>query len=111
MKYILSCFLILSSFHLVPTFGAENQQNYQITLYYSPQCPYCQKVLSYMRQEGIQIPMKNVKADRKAKDELQEIGGHLVVPCLIVNGTAIYDANDIIDWLSAHQQDLYHKRS
>ena len=111
MKYILTCFLIFSSFHVVPTYGAEKQQAYQVTLYYSPQCPYCQKVLSYMRQEGIQIPMKNVKTDRKAKEELQQIGGHLVVPCLIVNGTAIYDANDIIDWLSAHQEDLSKSKS
>jgi len=74
-----------------------------ITLYYSPQCPYCQKVLSYMRQSGIQIPMKNVKADKAARDELVQRGGYLVVPCLIVDGRPIYDANDIIAWLSAHQ--------
>lgn len=111
MKYLLSCLLIFSSFHFTPAYGAEKQQTYQITLYYSPQCPHCQKVLSYMRQAGIKVPMKNVKADRKAKDELKEIGGYLVVPCLIVNGMAIYDANDIIDWLSAHQEDLSKSKS
>jgi len=64
-----------------------------------------------MKQAGIQVPMKNVKADRKAIEELQVLGGHLIVPCLIINGTAIYDANDIIDWLSAHQEDLSKSKS
>jgi glutaredoxin len=50
--------------------------------------------------------MKNVKIDNPARKELEQQGGYLVVPCLIVNGQAIYDANDIIDWLSAHQDDL-----
>lgn len=50
--------------------------------------------------------MKNVKIDNPARDELLELGGYLIVPCLIVNGDAIYNAGDIIDWLSAHQEDL-----
>jgi len=51
--------------------------------------------------------MKNVKIDNPARKELEEIGGDLIVPCLIVNGEeAIYNASDIIDWLSAHQDDL-----
>ena len=50
--------------------------------------------------------MKNVKMDPEAKEELLEQGGHLVVPCLMVDGEPIYDANKIIEWLSAHQEDL-----
>jgi len=106
MKYLLSFFLFFSTFSLVQTYGAEKHQTYDITLYYSPQCPYSKKVLSYLKQSGIKIPMKNVRGDSAARDELQQRGGHLVVPCLIVNGEAIYDSNDIIDWLSAHQEDL-----
>jgi glutaredoxin len=106
MKYFLSFFLFFSSFSSVQTYGALKQQTYQVTLYYSPQCPYSQKVLSYLKKAGIKIPLKNVKTDSTARDELLEIGGYLVVPCLIINGNPIYNANDIIDWLSAHQEDL-----
>lgn len=106
MKYFLSVFLLLGSFHCTLIYGASEEQTYQVTLYYSPQCPYCQKVLSYLKQSGIQIPMKNVKVDQTARDELVQQGGYLVVPCLIVNGRPIYDANDIIAWLSAHQNRL-----
>lgn len=50
--------------------------------------------------------MKNVNADSEAKKELEERGGYLIVPCLIVNGTAIYDSTKIIDWLSENQEYL-----
>jgi glutaredoxin 3 len=101
MKILLSFVLFFSSFTwcAAPT-------TYQATLYYTPQCPYCKKVVAYLKQANIDIPMKNVKTDNPARKELEEIGGYLIVPCLIVNGQAIYNASDIIDWLSAHQEDL-----
>jgi glutaredoxin len=102
MKFVLSFLLFFSSF----TESCSAPKTYQVTLYYTPQCPYSQKVLSYLRKSSIDIPMKNVKIDNPAREELEEIGGYLVVPCLIVNREAIYDANDIIAWLSAHQDDL-----
>jgi len=105
MKYLLSFFLFCSSF-TIEAYSAQQEKTYQITLYYSPQCPYSQKVLSYLRNSGIQIPMKNVKIDGTAREELLKKGGHLFVPCLIVNGEPIYNANDIIDWLKSHQDDL-----
>ncbi len=104
MKVVLSFLLFFSSFTCFE--GCTAPKTYQVTLYYTPQCPYSQKVLSYLKNSKIDIPMKNVKIDNPARKELEEQGGYLVVPCLIVNGQAIYDANDIIDWLSDHQDDL-----
>ena len=105
MKYILSFVLFFSA--VAPSVeSAETIQKYQVTLYYSPQCPYSKKVLSYLKQSGIKIEMKNVKIDGVAREELIERGGYAVVPCLIIDGRALYDANLIIDWLSLHQEDL-----
>ena len=104
MKFVLSFLLFFSSFTCFE--GCAAPKTYQVTLYYTPQCPYSQKVLSYLRKSSIDIPMKNVKIDNPARKELEKIGGYLIVPCLIVNGQAIYDAGDIIAWLSAHQDDL-----
>ncbi len=104
MKFVLSFLLFCSSFTCFE--GCTAPKTYQAALYYSPQCPYSQKVLNYLKKSKIDIPMKNVKIDNPARKELEEIGGYLVVPCLIVNGEAIYDANDIIAWLSVHQDDL-----
>lgn len=105
MKYIFSFVLFFSAF-AQPIESAESIQKYQVTLYYSPQCPYSKKVLAYLKQSGIKIDMKNVKLDSIAREELIQRGGYAVVPCLIIDGRALYDANLIIDWLSVHQEDL-----
>jgi glutathione S-transferase len=77
-----------------------------IALYYSPRCPYCQKVLKYIQDRHLSVPLKNILVDPQAKQELKTKGGLMIVPCLIVNGEAIYDSAVIIDWLSKHQNEL-----
>lgn len=106
MKYILAFLLLSTSFVLPDASEAAEQQTYNVTLYYSPRCPYSKKVLAYLQQHGLTIPMKNVAGNQEAKDELVKYGGYLIVPCLVVNGNAIYDAPKIIDWLSQNQQYL-----
>ena len=73
------------------------------TLYYLPHCPFSQKVLRYLNKIHKTIPMKNVEVDSRAKQELKRIGGKMIVPCLIVDGQAIYDCDNIIEWISQHQ--------
>ena len=89
--------------YILPTFAAERQQTCTASLYYSPHCPHSQKVLSYLKESGTTVTLRNVLRDPEAKKELQEYGGYMIVPCLVVEGKAIYDAPDIIDWLSFHQ--------
>ena len=60
-------------------------------------CPYCNKVLSFMRQNQISIPMKNT-FDQKNKQELIALGGKSQVPCLVIDGQALYESDDIIQW-------------
>jgi glutaredoxin len=96
--------LLFLLYSITPLSAADT--TYDMTLYYSPRCPHSQKVLSYLTQTGLKIPMKNVLQDRQAKKELQESGGFMIVPCLVVNGKAIYDASDIIQWLSTHEKNL-----
>ncbi|MCQ2553844.1 MAG: glutathione S-transferase N-terminal domain-containing protein [Clostridia bacterium] len=67
-------------------------------LYQKPTCPYCVKVLRYMEEAGIIIPMKNT-LEPGVHDELVAIGGKGQVPCLLINGTAMYESDDIIQYL------------
>ena len=67
-------------------------------LYYKPTCPYCLKVLRYMDGEDIQFEMRNTLEGRNAAD-LVAIGGKQQVPCLIIDGQALYESNDIIAYL------------
>jgi len=75
----------------------------QLLLYYTPWCPYSQKVLNYLTQIKKTLPMKNLQNDPKGKEELKKIGGKSQVPCLVINGKAMYESADIIRWLSQNQ--------
>ena len=67
-------------------------------LYYSPTCGYCRKVINYMQQEGIRLPMRSVLEDGAA-EELVSAGGKYQVPCLLIDGKAMYESDDIIAYL------------
>lgn len=74
------------------------EMNQQLTLYYFPECPYCQKVLAYLQQSGKSVPMKNLRAEPQYREELKKIGGKTQVPCLVIDGKALYESDDIIEW-------------
>lgn len=71
----------------------------ELSLYYMPSCPYCQKVLKFMRSASIDIALKNTIDDNKNRQALLEIGGKTQVPCLVIDGKAMYESDDIIAWL------------
>lgn len=100
MRYVLCLILLCNSIITYTTeANSETPQSQEIVLYYSSKCPYSKKVLSYLSNQDIKIPMKDVLYDAQAKTELKQYG-YMIVPCLVVKGTPIYDANDIIEWLS-----------
>lgn len=69
-------------------------------LYYKPSCPFCQKVLRFMESAGIenQIALYNTQDPAIAAD-LVKIGGKQQVPCLVIDGRAMYESDDIIAYL------------
>lgn len=71
-------------------------------LYYKPTCPFCVKVIRFMEGAGIegQIGMHNTQ-DASAAEELMRIGGKQQVPCLVVDGRALYESDDIIAYLQS----------
>lgn len=69
-----------------------------LTLFYKPNCPYCQKVLAYMQEQDIACEMKDVR-EPGVSDELVSIGGKNQVPCLIIDGEPMYESDDIVQYL------------
>ena len=69
-----------------------------LVLYYLKSCPYSKKVLKYLDENNIEILMKEIKENKKAKKELIEEGGKEQVPCLFINSEALYESDDIIEW-------------
>lgn len=69
-----------------------------LTLYHFVGCPYCQRVKDYLAKENIIVPMKDIRENPGYRDELIAIGGKGQVPCLIIDGKALYESLDIIEW-------------
>jgi glutaredoxin len=69
-----------------------------LTLYHKPGCPYCQKVFTFMQQNDITVPLKNRDENPKIRQELITAGGKPQVPCLVIDGKALYESDDIIQW-------------
>ena len=70
----------------------------ELTLYGRTSCPYCVKVLRFMQHRNITIPLKDT-TDPENREELIRIGGKGQVPCLVIDGKALYESMDIIAWL------------
>lgn len=70
-----------------------------LTLYHFAGCPYCQRVRDFMRKQGMQVPAKDIHENPAFYDELVKIGGKPQVPCLLIDGVALYESSDIIEWL------------
>lgn len=77
-----------------------------LTLYYFPSCPYCGRVLQYLRQNKINIPMKDTALYPENRQELIKIGGKSQVPCLVIDGEPMYESMDIIEWLKENKDKL-----
>lgn len=71
----------------------------KLELYYKVECPYCQKVLNYM-MDNCQI--KDVKLvdikEGNNNEDLINRGGKDQVPCLFIDGKALYESDDIIKY-------------
>ena len=71
-----------------------------------PSCPYCGRVLRYMEENQIKIPMKNTSENSDNRNELLQIGGKTQVPCLVIDGIAKYESLDIIEWFKDNKDKI-----
>jgi glutaredoxin 3 len=105
---LLFCFAYF--FPLAMLDDAMTVRSPQVTLYYSPGCPYSRDVLWHLDQINKQVPSVNVVGNPEGKAELQRVGGRLQVPCLVVDGFPIYNSAVIMQWLTDHENELENKR-
>lgn len=68
-------------------------------------CPYCQRVMNFIEQSGrTDIVYRDIHEDAGNRKTLISIGGKEQVPCLFIDGQALYESMDIIAWLQEHPQ-------
>ncbi len=71
------------------------------TLYYQKSCPFCQKVLQFMEDNSLTMDTRDTNQPGN-QDDLVRIGGMKQVPCLVIGSEALYESDDIIDYLREH---------
>lgn len=68
-----------------------------LKLYIRKTCPFCDKVLRYIKENNIlNIEIIDVSENEK---ELEEKGGKNQVPCLLIDDYYLYESLDIINYL------------
>lgn len=72
---------------------------HELELFMKPTCPYCVKVMNFMSENNITIPLRDIVADESAAETLVSVGGKRQVPCLFIDGKPLYESGDIIEWL------------
>lgn len=77
--------------------------NRELELYMKPTCPYCIKVMNFMEENGVTVPLRDIEADEDAAKTLVAVGGKCQVPCLFIDGKPLYESGDIIEWLRANE--------
>jgi glutaredoxin 3 len=77
--------------------------NENLILYYSETCWFCRKVIDFLKQKSIVVPMKEIYENTAARDELIQVGGKQQVPCLFIDGKPLYESDDIIAWFDKNK--------
>ena len=73
-------------------------QPLDLVLYTTPTCAYCHIVLRKAKQLGFELSQRDA-SEPAAYRELMLAGGMSQVPCLVVNGHAMYESRDIVAYL------------
>ena len=76
----------------------------ELLLFVKEMCPFCIKVEYFLDQHGLKVPTVNVSEDPEKMDDLIRIGGKSQYPCLVIDGRALYESDDIIAWFEANKQ-------
>ena len=75
-------------------------------LYYRPTCPYCVKVLNYVKEKNIALELRDIAANSQFAHELIIQGGKQQVPFLVdeEKGVKMYESSDIIAYLAENHE-------
>ncbi len=84
----------------------------KLELYFFPQCPYCQIVLSALRITGLEseVTFYDVIDEPHYREKLIKDTGRATVPCLYIDGKPMHESAEIAKWIheysKAEQEEL-----
>ena len=71
----------------------------ELVLYKYDTCWFCRSVMAAIEEMQLTISYRDIHHDSGAIEELMKVGGKGQVPCLFINGTALYESATIIHFL------------
>lgn len=75
-----------------------------LSLYQLRACPFCVKTRRAIHALGVDIEMRDINKDSQYREQLQQGGGQIKVPCLRIedsnNVRWMYESDDIIAYLN-----------
>lgn len=84
----------------------EPDQVRSLVLYASSTCGYCHRVFAHLERLGLEVAVRDVRADLDAHAALREKTGRGQVPCLFIDGDPLFESADIMDWLSRYREQV-----
>jgi glutaredoxin len=71
------------------------EEDSEITVYFSPACPHCRQLLSYLDINGVKYLGKDVTKTESAREDVERLTGRLSIPVVVVKGEIIngFDRN------------------
>ena len=80
----------------------------QYQLFKSDTCGFCHRVRSFLQQNNIEVPLRDINRDQEAYRELLAGGGKGMVPCLRIESgdgavSWMYESMDIMGYLASKQ--------
>ena len=77
----------------------------KLELFKKNNCPYCRKIMKYLEEVSrTDVEMRDIAKEPESLEKLLEVGGKKQVPCLFINGEALYESDAILAWLAEHPQ-------
>lgn len=89
---------------VLPEGTAQDQQGqaHALILYKFDACPYCQRVMQVVDDLQVPLTFKDIRKNPAYRNELIQIGGKGMTPCLLIDGQPMYESLDIIAYLRKH---------
>ncbi len=81
----------------------------QYQLFKSDTCGFCHRVRSFLQQNGMEVPLRDINRDQEAFRELLAGGGKGTVPCLRIESgdgavSWMYESMDIMGYLAGKHE-------
>lgn len=87
----------------VPTHVPSPDQERELVLYGRGSCPYCVRVYRELERLELTVELRDTSGGSSHRQALVQQTGRSQVPCLFIDGEALFESADIVAWLRAYQ--------